>query len=341
MAAVMSRMDSIRTKMETFSTSFDSILNTSTQTSSAATTGEVAASASTTALNPLLGTTASTAANTAAATAGSNMESRVVAAAEKYIGQPYVWGGESPTGMDCSGLVRLVMKEFGIDVPRVSNDQSRAGVAVSKENLRPGDLVFFDYSSARAGVDHVGIYIGNGKMIHAQKPGTNVKVADVDWSNFTNARRVLPTTDSSASTTSTVNAAKLPASATQWLPTIENAAKAAGVDPNLLSALIWSESAFNAQAKSSAGAIGLGQLMPGTAAGLGVDPYNPADNVKGAATYLSQMLNKFNGNVDLALAGYNAGPGAVRKYGGIPPFRETQNYVATVTSRYEQLGGAR
>ena len=130
--------------------------------------------------------------------------------------------------------------------------------------------------------------------------------------------------------------AHLPERAAEWLPAIEQAAIDQGVDPKLLTALVWTESAFRVGAVSPAGAIGLGQLMPGTAAGMGVDPFDPEDNLRGAATYLAQQLNAF-GSVDLALAAYNAGPGRVVKSGGIPNIAETQAYVRIVTDRYETL----
>jgi len=130
--------------------------------------------------------------------------------------------------------------------------------------------------------------------------------------------------------------AHLPDRAGEWLPAIEKAAADQGVDPQLLTALVWTESAFRVGAVSPAGAIGLGQLMPGTAAGMGVDPFDPHDNLRGAATYLAQQLNTF-GSVDLALAAYNAGPGRVTKSGGIPNIAETQAYVRIVTDRYQTL----
>jgi len=106
-------------------------------------------------------------------------------------------------------------------------------------------------------------------------------------------------------------------------------AREEGVDPDLFLRLIQQESSFNPDAVSSAGAIGLGQLMPGTAADLGVDPYEPEENLRGSARYLRQQLDSF-GDTTLALAAYNAGPGNVRKYGGVPPFEETQNYVSKI-----------
>lgn len=113
------------------------------------------------------------------------------------------------------------------------------------------------------------------------------------------------------------------------------AAQNAGIDPTLFQALVQAESGFNPAAVSHAGAQGLTQLMPSTARMLGVEnPLDPAQNLAGGAKYLSQMLREFNGDVKLALAAYNAGPGAVRRYNGIPPFQETQNYVEKITNSW-------
>lgn len=122
----------------------------------------------------------------------------------------------------------------------------------------------------------------------------------------------------------------------QLLPMIRQAAANAGLDPHLLDALVSTESGYDPLARSGAGAMGLTQLMPGTAKSLGVEnPFDPWQSLTGGANYLSQMIKKYNGDIRLALAAYNAGPGAVEKYGGLPPYKETQNYVDRVLSRYE------
>ncbi|QER38955.1 lytic transglycosylase domain-containing protein [Acinetobacter suaedae] len=119
---------------------------------------------------------------------------------------------------------------------------------------------------------------------------------------------------------------------------IKQAAQQHGVSEGLIKAVMHTESGFNVRARSPVGAQGLMQLMPATARRFNVsDAYDPQQNIFAGARYLSWLLKRFNGNTELALAGYNAGEGNVDKYGGIPPFRETQDYVRRVTSRYQNL----
>lgn len=132
------------------------------------------------------------------------------------------------------------------------------------------------------------------------------------------------------------SAVKLTTSATKnYENIIQQAASQFNLPDRLISSIIQHESNFNSQAVSHAGAQGLMQLMPGTAKFLGVNnSFDPEQNITGGARYLRQMLNQFNGNIEHALAAYNAGPGNVKKYGGIPPFKETQNYVNKVLNTF-------
>lgn len=108
--------------------------------------------------------------------------------AAKYVGTPYVWGGNDlKSGIDCSGLVQQVYKQYGINLPRVTYDQIGQGKAVSLKGLKPGDLVFFDTIKNTKGPDHVGIYMGQGKMVHAPRPGKSVEVTDLTKGYYYNA----------------------------------------------------------------------------------------------------------------------------------------------------------
>jgi soluble lytic murein transglycosylase-like protein len=112
---------------------------------------------------------------------------------------------------------------------------------------------------------------------------------------------------------------------------IEDHSARQGISADLVRAVIQAESAFNPMARSVKGAMGLMQLMPATAAELGVaNPYDAEDNIAGGVAYLRSLLNRYDGNEELALAAYNAGPGAVEKYGAVPPYRETRDYVAKI-----------
>lgn len=118
----------------------------------------------------------------------------------------------------------------------------------------------------------------------------------------------------------------------------QQAADTYEVDVNLLKCIAYAESTFRPGITSSAGAMGIMQLMPATAEGLGVqDAYDPEQNIMGGAKYISIQLERFDGDIELALAAYNAGPGNVQKYGGIPPFTETQNYVKKIMNIYNNL----
>ena len=240
--------------------------------------------------------------------------SDVVANATRYLGTPYRWGGADPaTGLDCSGFVQQVYEDLGVQLPRVSRDQARVGTAVPDlASAKPGDLIAFGDP-----VDHIGIYIGHGRMIVSPHTGDVVKVQDVpgDW---TAIRRVIDDAP----------AGRLPGTS-PYDALFEAAGARHGISPAVLAAVAQAESGNDPRAVSHAGAQGLMQLMPATARGLGVDAFDPAQAVDGAARLLAGHLQKF-GSLPLALAAYNAGPGAVSRYGGIPPYRETQGYVARI-----------
>ena len=151
-----------------------------------------------------------------------------------------------------------------------------------------------------------------------------------------------PATGATAATASTAatGVSELPADV-PYGAEITAAAKKYGIDPALLAGLVKQESGFNPSAGSPAGARGLTQLMPATAAGLGVsNVLDPAQNLDGGAKYLRQQLDAFGGDVTRALAAYNAGPGAVQRYGGVPPYAETQNYVRAVQANAAAYRGS-
>jgi hypothetical protein len=314
LSAVQSRINEIQTRFLT------------SPTTTASSSWSSAASAA-----GLTGTTA-TASSSSSATTGSG--SAVVQAAQKYLGVPYAWGGtDASTGFDCSGLVQQVYSDLGIDLPRTSSQQATSGKAVaSLDEAQPGDLVCFDYSSSRPGIDHVGIYVGNGQMIAAPQEGEAVQLQSVGTPTV--IRRVLPDATASATAATSTAGSGGSLAGVPYADLFSQAGSRYGVDPAVLAGMAKTESNFDSSATSAAGAQGLMQFMPATAAGLGVDTSDPASSIDGAARYLSQLTEQF-GSTDLALAAYNAGPGTVQRYGGVPPYAETQSYVQKVTSAAE------
>jgi peptidoglycan DL-endopeptidase CwlO len=273
---------------------------------------------------------AGAAAAEAALSPGSDFGAAVVALARRELGQPYVWGGESRDegGFDCSGLVLHAYRLAGVELPRTSAEQARAGEPVaSLAEARPGDLVAFGDP-----VDHIGIYAGDGAMLVAPHTGEVVRVQQITETP-TAIRRIVPagTVVAAGDGEAGTVLAGVPFAAE-----LEAAGARHGVDPRLLAAVARAESGFDPSAVSPAGARGLMQLMPGTARELGVDPMVPAQAADGAARYLAQQLQRF-GSVELALAAYNAGPGNVLRHGGIPPFQETRTYVTRVLGYLQEL----
>ena len=111
--------------------------------------------------------------------AANGWRGEVIDLARQVLGVPYVWGGSTPAGFDCSGLLAYIYKKVGIDLPRISADQANAGQRVSLDELKPGDLVAWDNSVRNNGADHIAIYIGNGQIIHAPRPGASVEISPI------------------------------------------------------------------------------------------------------------------------------------------------------------------
>jgi cell wall-associated NlpC family hydrolase len=280
----------------------------------------------------LLGLSASDVSDTGTTSSGGGVTgASVVADAEQYLGVPYQWGGTSPsTGFDCSGLVQHVYADLGISLPRTSQEQVSVGTPVdSIADAQPGDLVFFEPSASGPG--HVGIYIGNGQMIDAPHTGTDVQIQAVGQPSA--IRRILPDADAAPDTSVNALSGAIPSNLNvpaALVPLFESASAQSGVPASLLAAVAKQESGYDPSAVSSAGAQGIMQLMPSTASGLGVNAYDPAQAISGAAHLLGGYLKNYNGSVPLALAAYNAGPGAVAQYGGVPPYAQTTSYVSNI-----------
>lgn len=259
----------------------------------------------------------------------------VVNAAAEHLGVPYKWGGTDPVhGFDCSGLVQDAYRAVGVELPKWSRHQATMGVEVSSiEQALPGDILTFGDP-----VNHVALYVGDGRMLHAPQTGEVVKIEEIDRTIGSIRRVVTPTGPAGASgfgapigsalaTSGAGSAASLDGAPYREL--FESAGRRWNVDPALLAAVARTESGFDPGAVSPAGAQGLMQFMPATASEMGVDPWDPASAIDGAARYLRNSLDRF-GSAELAIASYNAGPGAVARFDGVPPYPETQNYVRKV-----------
>jgi cell wall-associated NlpC family hydrolase len=333
-AGVLARIQDLQGQLGIQPAAAASTAATSRTAGSSGTTFAAALSAATggTATSRTVGS-AATGGTTAAATGRA-----VVDAAKKYLGVPYVFGSADPAkGLDCSGLVQQAFGDLGVKLPRVSSEQARVGTKVDGlKAAKPGDILAFG-----SPVNHVAIYVGDNKMIAAPHSGEKVKIQKV-YATPTAIRRVVddtPALNTAAGVRPVaLNGGAGTVSGVKYADLFNAAGARHGVSPKLLAAVAKVESGYNPNAVSKAGAQGLMQLMPSTAKGLGVrDPFDPAQAVNGAAKLLAQNLKEFR-TVPLALAAYNAGGGAVRKYGGIPPYSETQAYVPKVQAALAALG---
>jgi cell wall-associated NlpC family hydrolase len=296
----------------------------------------------------------------------------IVQAATNELGVPYVWGGSTPsTGFDCSGLVQYAFSTLGVSLPRTAAAQEQVGTPVANlASAQPGDLLFFEpgQNGAPPGeAGHVAIYIGNGQMIAAPETGQDVQVQPVPSTPLA-IRRIqvpsfqqLPALGSNLQSVAGVSSGSLqslsvsnpgttgPQSPTEMLAnvpvplqyanTITSAASSSGVPAPLLAAILYNESRFNPNVVSSAGAEGIAQFMPATAAANNVNPWDPTSAIQGAAQLLAGYHNAF-GNWSDAIAAYAAGGAAVQQAGGIPQDGSTPQYVQSVLSLAQMEAGS-
>ncbi len=177
------------------------------------------------------------------------------------------------------------------------------------------------------------------QQIFAQDPGAATETSKSSFdAALEEALATEPSKSVKAERVSPDSYSKLPENFEEYIDSVTaevSAEHSVDLSPNLVKSVIKQESGFNPNATSGAGAQGLMQLMPATARSVGVfNSMNPYQNVRGGITYLAQMMKRFDGNIQKSLAAYNAGPGAIEKYGGIPPYRETQNYVQSIMKDY-------
>ncbi len=296
-------------------------------------------------------------------TASSASGTAIVSEASKFLGVPYVWGGSSPSGFDCSGLVQYVFGQLGVEVPRGSVAQSEVGAPVaSLAEAQPGDLLFFEpgQNGAPPGKPgHVAIYIGDNQMIAAPETGETVQVQPVPCTPLA-IRRVqvqsaagIAAADMVGSGTATANLVSADSASgrdggvqmgtisvpAQYAGLVQQASASSGTPAPLLAAILFNESRFEPGVVSSAGAEGIAQFMPATAAAHGVNPYDPSSAIPGAADLLAQFHSAFSSWTD-AVAAYAAGGGAVEAAGGVPQDGSTPAYVAKTLTEADMAPGS-
>ena len=319
---------------------------------------QIVSLASTPSSSPVIASTSGTGTSETASGAA------IVSEASKFLGVPYVWGGSSPSGFDCSGLVQYVFAQLGVEVPRGSVDQSEVGTSVaSLSQAQPGDLLFFEpgQNGAPPGKPgHVGIYIGDGKMIDAPETGETVQVQAVPCTPIAIRRIEVPTGTSAAASSSASPVTTTASTSTgsgllgstaggvkmgnvtvplEYAGLVEQAAAKSGTPAPLLAAILYNESRFQPGVVSSAGAEGIAQFMPATAAANGVEPFDPSSAIPGAADMLAGFHKAFGSWTD-AIAAYAAGGGAVEAAGGVPQDGSTPAYVATALSEAGMATGS-
>ena len=215
----------------------------------------------------------------------------------------------------------LIPSSFGEEVYTDMLDSEYSKMIANNASLGLSDLIVRELERQENGDNPL-------KALHSLKDNSSPWAADP---RFQAQLRIQPSSE---------NPADIAARIDKWQEFIDRASEIHGVDKNLIAAVITQESGGNPRAVSAKGAKGLMQLMDTTAADMGVvAPFSPWANITGGTKYLRLLLDKFNGNERLALASYNAGPAAVERYGAIPPYRETQDYVASVLNLRRQFAG--